>query len=226
MFFQLETGRGRRQVFCDKKCTKLFHSLAETARRSAAHKASRSKLKCEVCSASLADRMHGRFCSMRCSEVSRGTRLAEPIPDRVCAMAECSVVFAPYSDKQRCCCEAHGKKHCNRVGRAEGRYKSTPWNESAKNRDQKRRAIKAGAATGVPVKFSEIAERDKWKCSLCGGRVLKSKSSPHPRSASLDHVIPLSLGGAHDPSNVSLAHLLCNTTKSNRGGGEQLALIG
>lgn len=186
----------------------------------------RAALKCVVCSESLATRRATRFCSKRCCDISRGVRLAEPISDRVCAMAECSVVFTPYSDRQRCCCEAHGKKHCNRTGRAEGRYKSTPWNESAKNRDQKRRAIKAGAATGIPVKFAEIAERDKWKCSLCGGRVLKSKSSPHPRSASLDHVIPLSLGGAHDPSNVSLAHLLCNTTKNNRGGGEQLALIG
>ncbi|NKT05174.1 hypothetical protein GS485_11095 [Rhodococcus hoagii] len=49
---------------------------------------------------------------------------------------------------------------------------------------------------------------------------------PHPKSASLDHVIPLSCGGAHDPSNVALAHLACNVAKGDRGGGEQLFLFG
>lgn len=44
-------------------------------------------------------------------------------------------------------------------------------------------------------------------------------------SASLDHILPLSLGGAHSMANVQLAHLSCNHTKSN-GGSQQLALVG
>lgn len=49
---------------------------------------------------------------------------------------------------------------------------------------------------------------------------------PHPMSPSLDHIEPLSLGGAHDPANVRLAHLKCNNDRSNRGGNEQLMLVG
>jgi 5-methylcytosine-specific restriction endonuclease McrA len=76
------------------------------------------------------------------------------------------------------------------------------------------------------VVFYEIAERDRWKCRLCGKRVMRSRPWPDPLSPSLDHIVPLTKGGAHDPSNVQLAHLRCNTAKGNRGGGEQLMLIG
>ena len=43
-------------------------------------------------------------------------------------------------------------------------------------------------------------------------------------SPSLDHVVPLSLSGAHTPENVRLAHVRCNTAKGNRG-GEELRLL-
>jgi len=45
-------------------------------------------------------------------------------------------------------------------------------------------------------------------------------------SASLDHIFPLSLGGDHVRENVHAAHLRCNISKNNRGGNEQLLLIG
>lgn len=32
--------------------------------------------------------------------------------------------------------------------------------------------------------------------------------------------------GKHDPANVRLAHLGCNSVRGNRGGGEQLLLVG
>lgn len=42
----------------------------------------------------------------------------------------------------------------------------------------------------------------------------------------MDHVIPLTKGGNHELANVRLAHLRCNVSKGNRGGNEQLLLIG
>lgn len=47
-------------------------------------------------------------------------------------------------------------------------------------------------------------------------------------SVSLDHVVPLSQGGAHDPANVQLAHLTCNVRKGAQlvERGEQLMLTG
>lgn len=77
-----------------------------------------------------------------------------------------------------------------------------------------------------PIKPLTIYERDRWKCGLCGKRVDQQRVYPDPLSPSLDHVVPLSLGGHHEPANVQCAHLFCNVAKGARGHGEQLALIG
>lgn len=45
-------------------------------------------------------------------------------------------------------------------------------------------------------------------------------------SATIDHIIPMSLGGGHTYLNTQAAHMICNSRKSNIGHGDQLALIG
>jgi 5-methylcytosine-specific restriction endonuclease McrA len=51
---------------------------------------------------------------------------------------------------------------------------------------------------------------------------------PHPRAPTIDHVVPLSQGGADAPWNVKTAHFMCNSEKGDRTmpDGEQLMLIG
>lgn len=72
----------------------------------------------------------------------------------------------------------------------------------------------------------EIFERDRWRCGICEKRINKRLRYPHPMSASLDHVVPVSQGGPHLRSNVRASHLRCNVSRGNRGGNEQLALVG
>lgn len=88
-----------------------------------------------------------------------------------------------------------------------------------------RRARLRGAYVET-VNVVQVYERDRWRCQLCGKPVQKRKQAPHPLSPSLDHIIPLSKGGTHEPANCQLAHFICNSRKGNRGGGEQLLLIG
>ena len=47
----------------------------------------------------------------------------------------------------------------------------------------------------------------------------------HPLSPTIDHVIPLSKGGTHEPGNCRLACFRCNAIKSDGGGGEQFAFV-
>lgn len=91
------------------------------------------------------------------------------------------------------------------------------------------RAGKVGRERFVisPVTRRAIYERDVWKCQLCGKRVGKKFPPSHNRAPSLDHIVPRSLGGSDDPSNLQLAHRICNSRKVAQvwGDGEQLMLL-
>lgn len=89
----------------------------------------------------------------------------------------------------------------------------------------RRRARERGARTAPVVRY-RIYERDRWRCYICRKKVRRSAIAPHPLAPTLDHVIPLSQGGAHEPANVRTAHFICNSRRGDRGGGEQLMLIG
>jgi 5-methylcytosine-specific restriction endonuclease McrA len=93
-------------------------------------------------------------------------------------------------------------------------YKAHPDKLAEKWRAHKRRrrAAKFGAES---ERFAdrEIFERDDWTCGICRHKIDPSVKYPDPRSASLDHIIPLSLGGPHTRSNVRLACLECNVLR-------------
>lgn len=54
-------------------------------------------------------------------------------------------------------------------------------------------------------------------CAICGKPVDFSLKFPHPLSATVDHIIPVSKGGhPSDISNLQLAHRYCNRLKSDK----------
>lgn len=58
----------------------------------------------------------------------------------------------------------------------------------------------------------------KWEasnktCCLCGTRIDDTLSSPHPMSLTIEHLTPISRGGAHNLDNIDFAHRTCNTKK-------------
>jgi 5-methylcytosine-specific restriction endonuclease McrA len=59
----------------------------------------------------------------------------------------------------------------------------------------------------------EIYERDGWTCYLCDKPLDLSAGPNGNRAPSLDHVIPRSKGGTHDPSNLKTACRSCNSRK-------------
>jgi 5-methylcytosine-specific restriction endonuclease McrA len=70
-----------------------------------------------------------------------------------------------------------------------------------------------------------VYARDGWRCQRCGRAVDRRLRAPHPKSASIDHIVPLSQNGAHAYRNVQLAHRICNTKKGVKG-GDQMLLLG
>jgi hypothetical protein len=76
----------------------------------------------------------------------------------------------------------------------------------------KRRAIQYGVEYEL-IDKNKVYERDGWVCGICSGDVDRSLKFPDPMSASLDHIIPMSLGGPHIEVNTQCAHLKCNLEK-------------
>lgn len=89
--------------------------------------------------------------------------------------------------------------------------------EKARDRAKRRRA----RLRGVHVEHVELAmlvERDGGYCGICHKPVAA-------RERSIDHVLPLSYGGAHSYANTRLAHRGCNSARGNHGIA-QLRMVG
>lgn len=81
----------------------------------------------------------------------------------------------------------------------------------------RRHALKHGATVGI-IDLEAIKVRDRMRCCICGKKVAESDFS-------LDHTVPLSLGGTHSQENLRVAHRRCN---SRRGAGRlpvQMVLV-
>jgi Restriction endonuclease len=155
---------------------------------------------CAVCKVDFEQPRKGyrrRTCSPRCQRAAQ-QRVAHPC-------ADCGAEIP--STRKRCddCRDAVLREHYQ-----------------GKNR--RRRAVKRQADT-EPYTLAEIAERDRYRCQLCRRKVNMQLKSPHPRSPSIDHVIPIVEGGGDVRANVQLAHRGCNSSKGARG-SQQLALVG
>lgn len=67
------------------------------------------------------------------------------------------------------------------------------------------------------VTQNAIYDRDQGICYLCGNTTYKEyENLPMNQRATIDHIIPLSKGGAHTFDNVRIACWRCNLVKGNR----------
>ena len=92
------------------------------------------------------------------------------------------------------------------------------------------RRIKTGCQGAPLMSLIDLAERDRFRCGICRRRVDMTVRYPHSKSASVDHVVPVSEfeqgdRATHDPANLRLAHLGCNCSRRTSG-VDQLALFG
>lgn len=213
-------AKDRRGRFCSKRCGNR-HRLRQ----------GRGDAVCEWCGALFrhqqSDPSKVRFCSRECRGMSE-RRAPVPTSSRIwiidCLVCAKTVTVRTARQRQ---CGAHSnaeyaaaKYHADKAAQGDGR---TPENWR-RNVDRRNRRMRDRYVEDVS--FSYIAKRDGWRCHLCGRPVPRGKRHPHPNSASLDHIVPLSRDGEHSKSNVALAHLHCNLEKNNGVMGEQLRLIG
>lgn len=150
----------------------------------------------------------------------------------------CSQPFKPRYKDQRACsnkcririalpgacdeCGALTDRGCSQAGRfCDGCARS----RTLARWSRKGAARRGAAISGALPRLGVIAKRDGWRCHLCRRKVNPKLRAPHRRSATLDHLVPVSHGGTHDAANLALAHWSCNSSRGV-GGQVQLALVG
>jgi 5-methylcytosine-specific restriction endonuclease McrA len=139
------------------------------------------------------------YCSRQCGWLARG-RLAPKSedwasghqPERVASCGVCGNATLTRTSNVRCGpCRVAGRRAV-----------------SARKRSKRRGAVLTGRYT-----LPQIGERDEWICHLCSGAVDASLSGMAQDGPTIDHLIPISLGGADGPDNVRLAHRRCNSRR-------------
>ncbi len=80
----------------------------------------------------------------------------------------------------------------------------------------KGKAMRRGARRVGIVLREAIWRRDQGLCGLCGIPVKRNAEVTDPRAMEIDHIIPISKGGAHVIENLQIACRSCNAWKSDK----------
>lgn len=144
--------------------------------------------------------LHGKecFCDSECYQSHRKFKVAlspvicEPKSGKKCVYCGNAIVGREGSRRLYCsqaCCGKHAK--------------------------QKRKMAKLCNGPWDVISIDTLAEKHNWLCCECGCKCKKSQGLNNPSEATIDHIIPVSIGGTHTWENVQLLCRNCNTIKSD-----------
>jgi hypothetical protein len=140
------------------------------------------------------------YCSDRCRHISNGTVSDFDKVHRECL--ECGSLFTARFEQNTYCTAVCSRRRNNRKASAMRR---------ARMRDVARHYFD-------PV---DVLRRDGWRCHLCGIRTPeKLRGTYQPNAPELDHIVPLSVGGEHSPTNTACACRKCNLMKAGKPLGQ------
>lgn len=127
-----------------------------------------------------------KFCGPACQQLYRTYEGNIPSLDFDCVLCGDRVARDRYEKKY----QRGDKKFCERCRKSrKRRHKSSP---------------------------GYLARRDGATCKICGEDVDMSLRFPNRLAGSVDHIVPVALGGGHEETNLQLAHYTCNSKKQAR----------
>lgn len=242
------THARKRSRYCSKRCWERVRDrkryAADPARRK--RRGLTRLTSCAWCLREFQGRAASalKYCSTDCASAAQERRVSA-IPWGECErcssplVARCGRRFCSLDCQQRTKYEPHGWSpvrygfNCTECGKqqyathgavATGFCSTACSRRAAKRRYRHSRRLNAGVKK-ERFTLREIAERDGWRCHLCGHPVKDKPWANTGDDATLDHLVPVSAGGDHVRSNVALAHNACNY-KRGANGEVQLLLVG
>lgn len=205
---------GPQSLYCSRSCRdkatypqRQERLAKERAQEAARRLAERGATTCPHCAVEFVPERTAQqlYCSARCRSAST----------RDSRVAMCSVEACDRPMRAKGLCNSHYKAQSpNRAAWSKGRRETRRAN--LRRKTQLRRARLSGDLAAEVIDRNDVGDRDAWLCGLCAEVVDADLLWPDPLSASLDHVVPLSLGGKHVLTNVQISHLRCNVAKGNR----------
>lgn len=194
-------GIGTRKIFCSERCRHRWHNRRRNRMRLGIQ---RLDLKhCGYCCVEFQPKQRNAvYCSKKCYRRGNQARPEFVAQSRACA--NCGVLFMTRRYDQRFCSSI-----CS--NRFAGRERSRRRSEGPSHCD---------------YTDAEIFERDHWRCHICHRSIQRRLSRMHPRGATIDHLLPLVLGGRDVKANVAAAHRECNSAKNAGAANDQLRLLG
>jgi len=202
-----QTGGGARRLYCSKKCRNEANWLK--------NKQGPFSGNCLRCGKPWANpKMHQKFCSYECryaDNLERANqryadfREANPLPEIYHFTCDlCAVKFSkPYQVKGIAIQRGIYCEDCRLVAQSM-RYRI----KTVKRQSQTTPANR--------IAHEQLAERDGLNCYLCNEAIDMALPRTSKMGATIDHVVPLSRGGADELDNLKLAHWTCNLAKSNK----------
>jgi hypothetical protein len=129
----------------------------------------------------------------------------------------CAVCSNPLTRYQHKTCSAKCEKE---------RVQSCPKRRSSRRKTGHRRRARKRAAFVEDVDVMLHLQWQDNRCYHCNHLIRIDKAVPHPKSLTLDHLVPLALGGEHSYANTVASCFNCNCAiKGTRAIGEQLKLV-
>lgn len=212
-FFGGVTREKHKHLFCSRKCSQV-HALVASANREAARELKKIvKRRCGGCGAVfVAVNNREKYCSHECQLVANRKRVREranklrPLlfKGRTVNCRHCGKPFKTTFKGSKCFCSDECRDASIKLQRKNGKHRLK------------------GKIVDKDITLKKVATRHKNICALCGEMVEWSDFSIRDgffiageRYPSIDHIIPLSVGGVHAWDNVQLAHMGCNSAKGN-----------
>ncbi len=209
---------GRQKKYCNQVCCDTYRQAAGRART-----AEQAWGDCKVCGKPITGHKR-KYCSKKCCGKTRPAR--SYVKDVKCH--HCGDIFRSATKRlyySLSCALDHNKtaKECDwccteyTATYERQRFCTTACRSSADSR-KKRARINSAYVEDVGIGY--LYKRDGGRCQLCGKTVKMGLHRFDPRSATIDHIVPLSQGGKHSKPNTQLAHRFCNMSKGARRVGQ------
>ena len=142
-------------------------------------------------------------CSRECLERFRAEGLASPT--RTCPRCGDPLIIG----RSVCACAKPRVRACGDCGVPAPKYRlyCQEWGDRCESeyRSTARARRRGAVISGDRITVDGIGDRDHWLCHLCFSGVNPTLPAGHFGSKTLDHLLPVSEGGAHAIENVYLA---------------------